>query len=592
MRQLFRAHSITRTFMTYLIFLSVLPLGIVGITAYQTARSLLEDEANQYTRELVINQGDYLDLQLEQIESLLANISGVEEIRDSLENEAAQTDTFTSLATQARIGYILNGYSNLEGLVSIDIFTVHDAHYHVGETLNVENIRTEVQDALFAKGLASDAFVTWTGVEDNVNANSTREKVVTAVKVLYRMNQQTLQQEPLALFLVNYSIELLYDHFHGIHLGEGAYLMVIDGENRYIYHPDPAMLGKTAPDSLTSQLTEDTGKLTTTVADETVSVNYTRSAKSDWVVLSLVPLRTLTAKTAPIGRATIFIFFLSLGVALIPALLFNRDVVGPIQEITMRFQQLQQENASKQEHLPVKGKGEVAELTQWFNAFLDSLAARQEAEAQIQASLQEKDVLLKEIHHRVKNNLQIVSSLLNLETEGKADPQMQHVFQDSRNRVRSMALIHEKLYQSQNLARIDFGEYVRNLSTYLLRTYHAKAGQVRLEVVADAVYLGVDTAVPCGLILNELISNAIQHAFPDLRAGQITIELRALPHETVRLRVSDDGIGFPVAQYTENQTSLGLQLVKTLANQLNGKVELVDNNSQTGTTFQITFQTN
>lgn len=591
MRQLFRPHSITYTFMTYLLFLSVLPLTVVGVTAYQTARNLLQEEANQYTRELIINEGRYLDLQLEQVESLLANISGVEEIRESLKNETPQTDTFTSLATQARIGYILNGYSNLDGLVSIDIFTVHDAHYHVGDTLNVENIRTDVRDALFAKGLTSDAFITWTGVEENVNANSTHKKVVTAVKILYHMNPETLQQEPQALFLINYSIEMLHQHFSDIQLGEGAYLLVLDSENRYIYHPDPTRLGTTAAPELTAQLAADTGAFFAVVDDEEMNINYTHSAKSSWIVMSLVPRRTLIAKTAPIGQATALVFLLSLGIIIVSALFFNRNVVAPIQQITARFQQLQHGDSESQAHLPVRGKDELAELTRWFNAFLDSLAARREAELQIQTSLREKDVLLKEIHHRVKNNLQIVSSLFNLELSNQSDPQMQHVFLDSQNRVRSMALIHEKLYQSQNLARIDFAEYARHLAAYLLRAYHVMSNRIELHIVAEAVYLGVDTAVPCGLILNELISNAIQHAFPDQRTGKITVELYALPHNTLSLRVSDDGIGLSAKQYAQNHRSLGLQLVNTLVNQLHGTLELAVQSGEPGTTFYIIFQT-
>ncbi|MCA9932430.1 MAG: ATP-binding protein [Anaerolineales bacterium] len=589
MRRMLAPHSITRTFMTYLIFLSVLPLVIVGWTSYQTSRRTLEEESRQYTRELVTNQKEYLDLQIDQIESLLANISGVEEIRDTLESEDPQKNTYTELVTQARIGYILNGYSNLEGLVSIDIFTVNYVHYHVGDTLNVENIRQDVRNALFAKALDDDSFVVWAGIEDNVNANSTHKKVVTAIKTLNHINHATLQQEPIALFLVNYSAEDLHTHFSKTNLGEGAYLLVLDGENRYIYHPDPAQLGQTAPDELTSHLTDSSGSVTTSIAGESMAVNYTHSDRTDWAVISLVPLDTLAAKTAPIGRTTTLVLVASFSVVLVTALFFNQNIVAPIQEITARFQQLQEDKPGSQAHLPVRGNDEIAELMRWFNTFMDSLAEKREAEAQIQASLQEKDVLLKEIHHRVKNNLQIISSLLNLQMEEVEDPDIQHIFQDSKNRVRSMALIHEKLYQSQNLARIDFAGYVRNLSDYLLRTY--RAAHVRLTVEADEVYFGVDTAVPCSLILNELISNAIKHAFPNGRSGQITIELRTLPNEIIHLSVRDDGIGLDSYVQSQSPSSLGLQLVRTLVNQLHGKIELVSQNGQSGTEFQIIFPT-
>jgi two-component sensor histidine kinase len=202
------------------------------------------------------------------------------------------------------------------------------------------------------------------------------------------------------------------------------------------------------------------------------------------------------------------------------------------------------------------------------------------------ASLQEKEVLLKEIHHRVKNNLQVISSLLNLQSAHVEDPQATEIFQDSQNRIRSMALVHEKLYQSQDLARVDLAEYIRNLATYLFRAYSANATGVTLDIQADDVFLTIDTAVPCGLILNELISNALKHAFPDGQAGEICVKLHANGDHQVTLSVADTGVGLPKDLDLNTTTSLGLQLVHTLADQLDGHIEL---NGTRGTEFNITF---
>lgn len=194
--------SITRQFIGYLIFLSIIPLLVVGIVSFQTSSSVLKQVASHYTMQLVINQRDYLDLQLIQVESLMSNLASVEEIREILENDNLASDTYTRLTTQANIGYILNGYSNLQGLVSIDIFTVGDNHYHVGDTLNTQNIRTNIKDKIFAEALEEGQSIVWIGIEDNVNANSSYQKVVTAAKVLYQFNRETLQQEPIALLTI------------------------------------------------------------------------------------------------------------------------------------------------------------------------------------------------------------------------------------------------------------------------------------------------------------------------------------------------------------------------------------------------------
>ena len=214
------------------------------------------------------------------------------------------------------------------------------------------------------------------------------------------------------------------------------------------------------------------------------------------------------------------------------------------------------------------------------------IVRRVEAEKQITASLREKEVLLKEIHHRVKNNLQIITSLLNLQSGYIDDPQALDMFRESQDRIRTMALIHEKLYQSEDLAKVDFSEYIQGLVGYLSRSYATRAGAVRMEVNVEDVFLGIDTAIPCGLIINELVSNALKYAFSESGGGEIRIALRADEEGELTLVVGDDGVGFPEDIDFRETESLGLQLVVTLIDQLEGAIEL-DRNG--GTTFTMTF---
>lgn len=223
-------------------------------------------------------------------------------------------------------------------------------------------------------------------------------------------------------------------------------------------------------------------------------------------------------------------------------------------------------------------------LMSWVVVLRD-IGERKQMEEQLKASLQEKEALLKEIHHRVKNNLQIISSLLNLQSDVVVDVQSRDVLRDSQHRVRSMALIHEKLYQSSNLARIDFGDYVEKLATYLVQAYRAQAHGVRLQVDVKPVYLDVDTAVPCGLILNELIANALKHGFVNGRSGQIHISLHPTDDQII-LEIADDGVGIPPEINIRQSRSLGLQLVNTLVNQINGQITL---NRENGTAFILTL---
>jgi PAS domain S-box-containing protein len=222
-----------------------------------------------------------------------------------------------------------------------------------------------------------------------------------------------------------------------------------------------------------------------------------------------------------------------------------------------------------------------------YTLILRDITERKREEAKLKSSLREKEILLKEIHHRVKNNLQIISSLLNLQSTHIRDPRALEVFKEGQGRVRSMALIHEKLYQSDDLARVDFYEYISNLAAYLFRSYEVNSGAVRLNVESEDVMLGVDTAIPCGLIINELVSNSLKHAFPGGGGGSINIRLRPADSERLTLAVSDDGIGLPPGFDVRNTPSLGLQLVNTLARQIGGEVEVTDG---AGAEFKITFR--
>jgi two-component sensor histidine kinase len=211
------------------------------------------------------------------------------------------------------------------------------------------------------------------------------------------------------------------------------------------------------------------------------------------------------------------------------------------------------------------------------------VAERRLAQQEISASLREKEVMLQEIHHRVKNNLQIVSSLLNLQARDQRDPALREAFADSQQRIRSMALIHEMLYQSDDLAKIDFAKYLRAFIPVLLRSYGTGGGRLTHNILADDIALSPETAVPLGLIVNELVTNSIKHAFPDGRAGRITIECRNC-EGVLSLSVGDDGAGLPADFSPEKSGSLGMRLVAMLSKQLAARLEMRNHD---GTAFLL-----
>lgn len=215
------------------------------------------------------------------------------------------------------------------------------------------------------------------------------------------------------------------------------------------------------------------------------------------------------------------------------------------------------------------------------------ITRRKQAEAALHESLEEKNILLQEIHHRVKNNLQIVASLLRLQTKVISSPEVLEPLKESQNRVEAMALIHQKLYQSKNLIRINFADYIKSLAAELYRCYVMDSAQIQMQIEAAEIELSLDVANPCGLILNELISNAFKHAFPGARSGTVQVRFYVKDTDQYVLQVQDNGVGLPQHLSLPKANSLGLRLIASLTRQLRG--ELITESGE-GSSFMLVFR--
>lgn len=223
----------------------------------------------------------------------------------------------------------------------------------------------------------------------------------------------------------------------------------------------------------------------------------------------------------------------------------------------------------------------------YFVAVFEDITERKEYEAQLEESIKEKEVLLKEVHHRVKNNMQVISSILNLQSSYIEDETALTILRESQDRIKSMSFVHESLYQSKTLSEVNFSEYIQNISRNLFHSYGRPGGGINLVFNLEEVFLNLDTSIPCGLIINEIVSNSLKYAFQGRENGIITIEFSKLVDGKLKLIVKDDGIGLPDGFDIENAESLGLQLVTTLVTQISGIMEIDRNN---GTSFNIVFK--
>ncbi len=221
-------------------------------------------------------------------------------------------------------------------------------------------------------------------------------------------------------------------------------------------------------------------------------------------------------------------------------------------------------------------------------SYIWDITERKRAEEELEASLHEKEILLREVHHRVKNNMQVISSLFNLQAGRIKDKKATDIFRSCQNRIRSMALTHERFYQSKDFSRIDLAEYVQSLANHLLSSYDANPDVVKLKIDIQDIFLDINTAIPCGLIINELVTNSLKHAFPGGRKGEIKIAMKPLNENKIELSVCDDGVGMPEKAAGEDSETLGLHLVTILAqDQLHGDIKM---DRETGTCFRIQFK--
>jgi PAS domain S-box-containing protein len=382
--------NLNQRFITYLLLLGVLPLLVVGGISIQLSRSALESEARAYVVQELKDKSALLDAQMAQIEALIANISGVEEITNVLSIDSPASDTYTRLATQARIGYVLNNYLNLQGLISIEIFTLSGNHYHVGETLDVGNLNTTLRDRLIQETQTHPWNIYWAGIRPNVNGNSKHHTVLVATRMIYRLNRKASRQESVALLVVNYDSDYIRHQFADTDSAKSGYMVLLDGNDHFVQHPDATLLGKKAdPELLTSLASaSQPGGMTSML------VQSARLRAPNWRLAILVPEDVINRPARDIVRASALVMLVSLLVVGIGAFSFLKRVVLPLREITNRFRQLRTEPESAQKPMAVVGEDEITNLGRGFNDLLRALNARQEAdqalrlsEAQLRANL-------------------------------------------------------------------------------------------------------------------------------------------------------------------------------------------------------------
>ena len=534
----------------------MLPLLFMGFISDNVSRQVIQQDVTHYAQAIVSAQSDYLDVLFQEIESLIINVSGVEEIKTAIDDAASSPDEYTRLATHARIGYILSGYSGIKGLVSLDIFTPGEAHYHVGDTLNVQDINQPLLANIKEYTKNSDSLVTWVGVEDNVNVNSTHKKVITAARLFQVVDPTSLQEQPGALLLVNYNTDYLFDHFSGVNLGPGAYFIVVDSVGQLVYHPNRAFIGSLISADLLKKFNDGNSEIE--IDGQQMLVTYTRSKVNGWLLAGLTPIKNLTTSADTIRSTTVFVLIFSFGFIALVVLWVNRLVVRPLTQITELFKKIQAGTFDWHIRLDEKRQDEIGEMMRWFNSFLNGMEAKNRAEQELveakdaaESANRAKSVFLANMSHELRTPLNAILGFSELMARDSSisPPQRENIETINRSGEHLLGLINDIL----DLSKIESGRVEVRMNTFdLYRMVEGMGDMFNFRAKQNGLTLLVECSsdVPQHVFtdegkLRQVLINLLGNAIKFTKVGSVSL----------RVYLGDGGTGLDAGkeQYEQDE---------------------------------------
>jgi signal transduction histidine kinase/CheY-like chemotaxis protein/HPt (histidine-containing phosphotransfer) domain-containing protein len=609
----------------FLLLISVVPLLLLEFTSSNIAEKTIVTMASNYTRQLLANQRDYLNLQMDQVENLASNLGSVEEINRvlgaSADSDASPNRAYDALATQARIGYILSGYSNLKGLVSIDLFTTAGTQFHVGDTLHVSAERTGLREALYQESLRAGTPLTWHGVEDNINVASATRKVVVASKVIKQARENTLALKPVGLLLVNYSTDTLFEHFRRIDLGTGSFMLVIDAKKRLLYHPDKAQIGQALAPQFSQLLQGASGSIPLLLDHRDVLVSYLQIPEKNWYVVSVIPQQTLTEPMQKLAVTGGLILIGCLGLIFFFIQIYLRQVANPIRRIADGFRDLQANRLDTSQHLSVpRTFDEISELVRWFNNFLDTMAARHRAEDELRKAIavadhanQAKSEFLANMSHEIRTPMNAIIGMTQLALDCKDPAELRNLINKANH---SAELLLGIINDILDFSKIEAGKLaIEKIEVGIPETLISLTDIFSTAIQGKGLELVfiVDPAVPDHMLgdplrLRQILHNLISNAIKFTEQGEIVLRIERLENDAegilCRFTVTDTGVGIAPEQLSRlfqsfsqadmsttrkyGGTGLGLAISKQLAHLMGGEMG-VDSVPGQGSRFWFTI---
>lgn len=553
--------------------LSVVPLLLLGILSFQTSSTVLQSVSEQQDRKILEGKKRFVLTVMGEVESLIANVSGQDALKSILARPLGDMSDYDKLSTQARIGYILSGYINLKGLVSIDVFARGGTTFHVGDTLEMIQTREPLVRRLTDQAAGAETAVYWSGVEVNINTSSAYDKVINAVK---RLPSRTGDPADDALMVVSFDPHVLNQ---GNETKEGGYSILLDGRNRVVIHPDEALWGEQAPGEILRPLAD--GKTVFRFRDGGGS--YLDSTipleKTPWTLLQVTSLAGIEGATGAIALGTLSSLALALVLMGFLTRLISRRVVTPIRQITLGFQTLQAAGSPEPKRLDFESRDEIGTLTRWYNAFLNTYQEKKVAE---DALLELNRTLSSRVETEVTANREKDSMLIQQSRQASMGEMIGNIAHQWRQPLNTVALLVQELevkaldgpldgasvaeFSAQTLAVLDrmsttiddFRDFFRPnkakvpfavepLVTTALSFVEPAFKNHSIEVILENLHPGTLVGYPNELsqVLLNILNNARDALIEGNQARKaVRIRLQTLGNRTT-ITIADSGGGIP-----------------------------------------------
>jgi len=605
-----RRISITTRLLSYLLLAGIVPLVLLGVSAFDISRRIIIQQAGEFHLQQMTDLRAYLALYADQIESLSANVAGNEAIGEALTEQKAsdksKEDTFATLTTHAQIGYILNSYVRVRGLVSIDLFSTGGKHFHVGDTLDVRDVDNARVHAMLEDAKRSSTPVYWRGIEDNLNRASTKKKVLTITRVVRYFEPQTGRTEVVGLLVINIDAEVVIHSFlNDVKTPEHLRLMLLDRNGRFVYHSDASLLGQAAAPGFQELLRTGPSIQALKLDGEEVILSYVPEKRMGGSLIGALPRSVLTAPIyALIYAGLVLLLIGAIAIGLL-ALRFARHVVAPVRDVSNGFSRLQNQPDTLPEPLPLPdSRDELADMVVGFNRHLEVLAAQQVAAHQLlearqaaEAANRAKSEFLATMSHEIRTPMNGILGMAQLLLMPEAKDEVRQEY--ARTILNSGEALLSLLNDILDLSKVEAGKLeLQHLAFEPRQLIHEIAVLFREPIESKGLLVESEWSGPYGprywgdpLRLRQMLSNLVGNASKFTSQGSIRIEGREVSRDgedvCLEFSVTDTGIGIahdkldrlfkPFSQVDGSITrqyggsGLGLSIVANLAKLMRGE---------------------